>query len=136
MVQLSEPKQNSREHPRIKTKLLGRYWLADGREFRCTILDVALGGIALTGPGGAFGETEIVYIDQLGRVQGNIVRFFEGGFALKLTATSRATEELAQRLNNLQAHNTLRSFPGPRTIIGAVILGLVFAGAWIGTSFG
>ncbi len=136
MVQLSEPRPNRREHPRIKTNLPGRYMLADGREFRCTIVDVALGGIALTGPGGAFGEAVIVYIDQLGRVEGNIVRFFEGGFALKLTAASRATEEFAQRLDNLQVHNVLNSFPGGRTIIGAVILGLVFAGAWIGSSFG
>ncbi len=56
----------------------------------------------------------IVYIDQLGRVQGNIVRFLEGGFALKLTATTRATEKLAHRLSELQAHNTLRIFPERR----------------------
>ncbi len=84
MVQLSRPRQNSREHPRIKTKLLGRYLLADRREFRCTIVDVASGGIALTGPErGAIGETVIVYIDQLGRVQGNIARFLEGGCGMR-----------------------------------------------------
>ena len=113
MSQLSKPRQNKREHLRIKTKLLGRYMLADRQEFRCTIIDVALGGIALAGPErGAIGETVIVYIDQVGRVQGDIVRFMEGGFALKLTITTRATEKLAHRLSELQAHNKLRSFPG------------------------
>lgn len=110
--------------------------LADGREFRCTIVDIALGGIALTGPGGAIGEMVIVYIDQLGRVQGNIVRFFEGGFALKLTGTSRAVEELARRLNDPDAYNRLKNFPAARTIAGVMILGLVVAGVWIGSSLG
>ena len=115
MVQLLRPRRNSREHPRIMTKLLGRYMLADRREFRCTIIDVALGGIALTGPErGAIGETVIVYSDRLGRVQGDIVRFLEGGFALKLTVTTWATEKLARRLSELQAHSAPISFPWRR----------------------
>ena len=47
MAQKSKPRQDKRERPRVKTELLGRYMLADGREFPCTIIDVALGGIAV-----------------------------------------------------------------------------------------
>ena len=104
-----------RDHPRIRTNLTGRYMLSDRREFDCIVTDVALGGIGLTGPeNGAIGETVIVYIDQLGRVQGDIVRFVEGGFALKLTVTTRATEKLAARLDNFQAESKLESRPDER----------------------
>jgi len=116
----ADPKEDllrefERHHPRLRTKLTGRYMLADRREFECIVTDVALGGIGLTGPErGAIGENVIVYIDQLGRVQGDIVRFLEGGFALKLTVTTRATEKLAVRLDNLQASIQRESLPdGP-----------------------
>lgn len=100
--------ENEREHPRYRTKLVGRYMLADRREFECVVVDVALGGIALSGPHkGAVSETVIAYIDQLGRVEGDIVRLVDEGFALKLTVTSRATQKLAARLDNLRAENKL-----------------------------
>lgn len=89
--------------------------LADRREFECVIIDVALGGIALKAPvNGDIGEPIIVYIDQLGRVQGDIVRYVEGGFAVKLTVTTRATERLAIRLSDLQASGNSDSPPEER----------------------
>lgn len=96
--------QEGRSHPRIKAKLGGRYMLADQREFECAVIDVAVGGIALSGPeNGAISESVIAYIDQLGRVQGEIVRHLEEGFALKLTVAPRAAEKLAVRLSQLKA---------------------------------
>ncbi len=110
MVQLLEQPEDKRRHPRIKTNLRGRYMLPDRREFPCTIIDVALGGVALSGPErGEIGETVIVYMDELGRVEGQIVRHVEGGFALRLTITTRATEKFAHRLDDLQAGNRLKS---------------------------
>ncbi len=105
MAQAARPPENKRKHPRIKTNLRGRYMLPDRREFPCTIVDVAVGGIAVTGPEpGAIGDNVIVYMDELGRVEGQIVRFVEGGFAVALTSTTRATEKMARRLDELQAH--------------------------------
>lgn len=115
MMQLSQQPEDKRRHPRIQTRLRGRYMLSDRREFPCTIIDVALGGVALTGSErGAIGETVIVYMDELGRVEGQIVRFLEGGFALELTITTRATEKFARRLSELQAHDKLQSLPERR----------------------
>jgi hypothetical protein len=115
MAQASQHPEDKRKYPRIKTNLRGRYMLADRREFPCTIIDVALGGIALSGPErGEIGETIIVYMDQLGRVEGEVVRHLEDGFALQLTITTRATEKFARRLDELQAGNRLRKVPERR----------------------
>jgi hypothetical protein len=95
--------------------LSGHYMRANQRAFPCTIIDVSLGGIALVGPErGAIGESVIVHIDQLGQVQGDIVRYLEGGFAIKLTITTRATQRLARRITELEANSTLRRLPEPR----------------------
>jgi len=110
MVQLVEQPEDKRRHPRIRTNLRGRYMLPDRREFPCAIVDVALGGIALTGPEpGAIGETVVVYMDQLGRVEGRVVRHIDDGFALQLTITTRAAEKFARRLDGLQAGNRLKN---------------------------
>jgi hypothetical protein len=98
------PRRNQREYPRITTNLTGRYMLADGREFECTVFNVALGGIALSCPVlGALNESIVVYIDQLGRLQGKIIRFVENGFVLKLSVTTRAAKKLAIRLDEIKA---------------------------------
>lgn len=77
--------------------------LADRREFACVVIDVAEGGIALSGPEAAsIGEPVIVYIDQLGRVQGNAVRHVEDGFAIALTGTTAALQRYAERLRRIR----------------------------------
>ena len=82
---------------------MGRYMLSDRSEYRCTLIDVALGGIALSGPeAGSVGEPVVVYIDKLGRVQGNIVRYVDGGFAIALTSSDAAANKLAERLDRLK----------------------------------
>jgi hypothetical protein len=107
MVQPAKQGSDKRVHPRVKTSLLGRYMLADRREFPCTIVDVAVGGIALSGAErGAVGETVIVYIDQLGRVEGEIVRHLDDGFAVKLNGGSRTTEKLTRRIAEMEESGT------------------------------
>lgn len=36
-------------------------------------------------------------MDRIGRLQGEILRLFDGGFAIKLTGNSRAADQLLQR---------------------------------------
>jgi hypothetical protein len=98
------PMPERRKHTRIKTRLLGRYMLADRREARCTIDNVSLGGIAVHAPErGLVGETVIVYIDHIGRVEGQIVRVLDAGFAVTLAGSARATTRFASRLEELQS---------------------------------
>ena len=73
-----------RKHLRLKTNLGGRYVLANLREHLCTVMDASSVGLVLAGPEqGEVGERVIVYIDQMGRIEGRIVRHVEGGFAIK-----------------------------------------------------
>ena len=93
---------SKRRHERMRTELLGRYMLADGREAKCAVRDVSLGGVALAAPErGAIGENVVVYVDQIGRLRGRIVRYIDGGFALALDVSTLATQRLAQRLRDV-----------------------------------
>ena len=82
--------------------------LADRRDFPCTVMDVSESGLALNGPQqGAVGESVVIYTDQLGRIQGVIVRLFEGGFAVNLNMTGIAARRFADRLYGLETPRTL-----------------------------
>jgi len=72
--------------------------LASRRECACTVIDVSSAGLALLAKdSGAAGESVVLYVDGIGRIQGEIVRQFEGGFAVRVVGTSRAADALAQR---------------------------------------
>jgi len=93
-----------REHRRLKVQLAGRYMLSDRREYPCTILDLSVGGLALTGPRtGNVGESVVIYADELGRMLGQIVRLFDGGFAVELNIAGIAGRRFNQRLAELEA---------------------------------
>ncbi len=102
MSQAATAASNKRRHERIKTQLLGRYMLPDGREAKCMVIDVSLGGVALAAPElGAVGDRVVLYVDQIGRLEGNIARPLPDGFALQLDVSTRATQRLATRLQDV-----------------------------------
>ena len=96
-----------RKHLRLKTNLGGRYVLANLREHLCTVMDASSVGLVLAGPEqGQVGERVIVYIDQMGRIEGRIVRHVEGGFAIKFRGPpSRVTEALARLIEQRRGAN-------------------------------
>jgi hypothetical protein len=95
---------DKRKHARKKTDLAGRYMLADRREYSCTVIDVSMTGVALLGPEhGKIGETVVAYVDQIGRIQGEIIRHIAGGFALNFTKPSGAAETFAKRLEEIRS---------------------------------
>src|SRR4029079_6397086 len=80
--------EERRRHQRVKVNLLGRYMLADRREFPCQVVDMSRGGMALQAPmAGQPGERVIAYVDHLGRLEGKVARTFENGFAMTISAT-------------------------------------------------
>ncbi|MCB1505978.1 MAG: PilZ domain-containing protein [Hyphomicrobiaceae bacterium] len=94
---LIEP--DRRRHKRHALSLLGRYMRADRHEYVCQTLNVSVGGMALLSPvQPGIGESLIVYIDELGGLEGDVVRHFEGGFAIELRATQHKREKLAARI--------------------------------------
>src|SRR5258705_6095814 len=82
--------EERRRHQRVRVNLLGRYMLADRREFPCQVINMSPGGIALIAPvSGQPGERVIAYIDHLGRLEGIVARQFLNGFAMTISATPR-----------------------------------------------
>jgi hypothetical protein len=88
-----------RRHQRVRVTVLGRYMLADKREYPCQTLDMSVGGVSLFAPvRGALGERVIVYLDQLGRIEGLISRHTKNGFALSMSLPLMKREKLADQL--------------------------------------
>ena len=77
--------------------------LANRDEFACSVRDISVGGIALTvdEPVAAAlipGEKVIAYIEQLGGLEGPVLRTWRDGFAFKLVATQHKREKLAAQI--------------------------------------
>ena len=100
--------QDRRRHQRVKVNLLGRYMLADRREFPCQVVDMSPGGMAVIAPvAGNMGDRVIAYVDHLGRLEGTIARLFENGFAMTIAATVRKRDKLAAQLTWLANRHIL-----------------------------
>ena len=97
-----------RRFQRVKVNLLGRYMMADRREFPCQVVNMSPGGMALIAPlGGVAGERVIAYVDHLGRLEGQIARLFQNGFAMTISATARKRDKLAAQLTWLANRHIL-----------------------------
>lgn len=91
-----------RKHARFPLGLRGRYMLADGAEFACESVDIAVGGVSLRGPRpGRVGERVVAYLEGLGRIEGVVVRRTRDWFAIELRATARKFERLGERIELL-----------------------------------
>jgi hypothetical protein len=97
-----------RRNQRVTVNLLGRFMLEDRREFPCQTQNMSPGSLALTTPiTGRVGERVVAYIDHIGRVEGQIARLFEGGFAMTIIATARKKDKLAAKLTWLANRHEL-----------------------------
>ncbi len=89
-----------RRQDRVVLTLPGRYMLADGKEFDCQIVDVSPVGVAIRGPlAGDLGERVVAYVEELGRIEGVIVRRSSDGFAMELRVSSNKQHKLATRID-------------------------------------
>jgi PilZ domain len=105
LLPLSEER---RRFQRVKVNLLGRYMLADRREFPCQVTDMSPGGMALIAPVvGEVKERVIAYVDHVGRLEGVIARQFQNGFAMTIAATPRKRDKLAAQLTWLANRHIL-----------------------------
>jgi len=106
--------QERRRHQRVRVNLLGRYMLADRREFPCQVVNMSPGGIALIAPvAGNVGDRVIAYVDHLGRLEGKIARLLQNGFAMTISATPRKRDKLAAQLTWL-ANRDILNLPEDR----------------------
>ena len=106
--------EERRRFQRVKVQLLGRYMLADRREFPCQVINMSPGGVAMLAPGiGNLGERVVAYLDHIGRVEGKITRLLDNGFAMTVGATPRKRDKLAAQLTWL-ANRQILNLPEDR----------------------
>jgi len=99
---------------RVKVSVLGRYMLADRREFPCQVLDMSPGDAVVVAPvSGNVGEKVIAYLDHLGRVEGTIVEAVDGGFVMDIAASPRKRDKMAAQLTWL-ANKDILNLPEDR----------------------
>lgn len=97
-----------RRHKRIAVTLLGRFMRESKEEHPCKLIDISVGGAAVTSPVSVpLGERIVAYFDHVGGIEGEVVRELEGGFAFKIHATSHKREKLAAQLTWLANRNEL-----------------------------
>jgi PilZ domain len=97
-----------RRHQRVPLVVLGRYMLSTRQEYPCQTVDMSPGGLALVTPvRGLIGERIVVYLEHLGRIEGQIVRHTELGVALAIGATIRKRDKLASQLTWLANRQAL-----------------------------
>ena len=88
-----------RRHKRVELYCLGRFMRADKAEYPCKLQNVSVGGAAIHTPQPvALGEHVIAYFDEIGRLDGPVVRLVDGGFGMQIQATQHRREKLAAQL--------------------------------------
>lgn len=99
---------------RVKVSILGRYMLADRREFPCQVIEMSPGDAVMIAPvSGVVGERVIAYLDDIGRIEGPISGLIDGGFAMEVISTPRKREKLAAQLTWL-ANKDILNLPEDR----------------------
>jgi hypothetical protein len=99
---------------RVKVSVLGRYMLADRREFPCQVLEMSPGEAMVVAPvSGAVGERVIAYIDHIGRIEGTITEQVDGGFMMEVAASPRKRDKMAAQLTWL-ANKDILNLPEDR----------------------
>ena len=88
-----------RRFQRVNIPLLGRFMRQNKQEYPCQIINVSAGGISILAPvSGELGERIVIYLDTLGRIEGEIVRINPDGFALQLRASDHKREKIVNQL--------------------------------------
>ncbi|EIZ82272.1 type IV pilus assembly PilZ [Methylobacterium sp. GXF4] len=106
---------DQRRHQRVRVAVLGRYMLADRREYPCQTEDMSPGGVRLTcAVVGEIGERVVLYLEHIGRIEGVIARHSAGGFAVQLNATPRKRDKIASQLTWL-ANREILGLPEGRS---------------------
>lgn len=105
---------DSAKFQRVKISVLGRYMLADRREFPCQVLEMSPGDAMVIAPvSGIVGEKVIAYIDHIGRIEGTITSQIDGGFVMDIAASTRKRDKMAAQLTWL-ANKDILNLPEDR----------------------
>ena len=96
---VTEGHEERRRYERVAIDAKGRFLAPDGSEHQCTLRDMSLGGLGISSDYEVHpGEQVIIYLDNFGRFEGNVVRTFEGGFAIETVINGPRRQRLQERL--------------------------------------
>lgn len=99
---------------RVQLNTLGRYMLANNSEFACEVFAMSPGDLVVRAPvAGKPGERVILYLDHIGRIQGEVGAVNEDCFVVEFDATQRKRDVLAAKLTWLANRHEL-SLPEDR----------------------
>ena len=88
-----------RRHRHAPVSVFGRFMREDKQEYPCQVVNMSAGGMAIIAPVSVKdGERIVAYLDNLGRIEGIVVRSFEGGFAVRILASLYKRERIANLL--------------------------------------
>jgi PilZ domain-containing protein len=97
-----------RRHRRVPVTVFGRFMREDKQEYPCQVINMSAGGMAVLSPIVCRdGERIVAYLDNLGRLEGVVVRCFEGGFAMRILASLHKRERIANLLTWLTNQKAL-----------------------------
>ena len=97
-----------RRHRRVPVTVFGRFMREDKQEYPCQVINMSAGGMAILAPVICQeGERIVAYLDNLGRIEGVVVRCFEGGFAMRILASLHKRERIANLLTWLTNQKAL-----------------------------
>lgn len=120
---------DKRLHRRVPAQLSGRMMLPDTREFACETLNVSPGGSLISSKATpSIGARIVAYIEEVGRIEGDVARITSEGFAVNHRASGLRRQRIADVLTwiankkplglaDLRRHVRLKCRGGERTHI-------------------
>ncbi len=85
--------------PTVKVELRGRFMMPSRSEHDCEVVEMSTNEISIAAPiGPQIGEKVIIYIAELGRFEGGVVRKEPSGFAISMNLPKAKHVKLAEQL--------------------------------------
>ncbi|MEO9969203.1 MAG: PilZ domain-containing protein [Hyphomonadaceae bacterium] len=100
-VRLQNPRlqKDHRVHRRVEIGLHGRFLNDQSEEHSLLTINISCGGALVKSPSRPAVDSQVVvYLDELGRVAGTVVRHTEDGYALHFHTTQTKRDKLADKL--------------------------------------
>ncbi len=100
---------DERRHRRVVVSLPVRFLAEGGDEYRAVVFDMSAGGASLTSEARPeLGARIVLYVDDIGRCEGHVIRHHDYGFAVKLITTQNRRDRIAERLTYHANRHRLR----------------------------
>jgi hypothetical protein len=91
--------QDLRRHKRIVVSLGARFLDENRAEQAASVIDISAGGLSLATPcRPPCGVRIVVYVDDIGRVEGDVVRHHDEGFAIRFSHGAAKQERLVEKI--------------------------------------